>query len=33
VDFIHTPEEVAQFVRSEVAKWAKLIKETGAKPE
>jgi tripartite-type tricarboxylate transporter receptor subunit TctC len=29
----NSPEQVGEFLRSEVAKWAKLIKETGAKAD
>jgi tripartite-type tricarboxylate transporter receptor subunit TctC len=28
-----TPEEFAAFIRSETAKWARVIKESGAKAE
>ena len=31
IDSANSPEHVAAFIRSEVAKWAKLVKETGAK--
>jgi len=28
-----TPEEFGQFVETELGKWQKIVKETGAKPE
>ena len=28
-----TPEQFASFIRSETAKWAKVVKASGAKPE
>jgi tripartite-type tricarboxylate transporter receptor subunit TctC len=27
-----TPEEIDSFIRSEVARWAKVIRDTGVKP-
>jgi tripartite-type tricarboxylate transporter receptor subunit TctC len=29
----NTPEEFAQFIRDDQAKWAKLMREAGIKPE
>jgi tripartite-type tricarboxylate transporter receptor subunit TctC len=29
----NTPEEFAAFVKEDIARWAKLVKETGAKVE
>ena len=28
-----SPESFARYVKSEIARWAKVVRETGAKPE